>query len=203
MAADPHHRYMTVEEYLELDRSSPDTKYEYIDGIVHNARDPQALAGGSVAHARIALNAAKIIDALLAQSTCQVYTSDVRVQIQAKRYVYPDVTVSCESIDAQDDTLHAPRVIIEVLSPSTEAYDRGNKFAYYQQVPTIQEYVLISQQRQAVEVFTREDKHSWRYKLYEASETVYLASINVSFGIVALYERVGVFGNDEQPGMLQ
>jgi Uma2 family endonuclease len=196
MATNPHQQHMSVEEYLELDRNSPDAKYEYIDGVVYNLREVQALAGGSIAHARIALNTAKLLDTLLAESACQVYTSDVRVQVTASRYVYPDVTISCEPADWQDDTLYGPRVVVEVLSPSTEAYDRGKKFAYYQQIPTLQEYVLISQQQQRIEVYTREDKHTWRYQLFGVGETVALTSINVTFDITMLYERVDIPGND-------
>jgi Uma2 family endonuclease len=197
MATNPHQQHMSVEEYLELDRNSLDAKYEYIDGVVYNLREVQALAGGNIAHARIALNAAKLLDTLLAESAYQVYTSDVRVQVTALRYVYPDVTVSCEPTDWQGDILYGPRVVMEVLSPSTEAYDRGKKFAYYQQIPTLQEYVLISQQPQSIEHYTREDKHTWRYQLFGIGETVTLTSINITFDVAMLYERVAIPGNDE------
>jgi Uma2 family endonuclease len=86
---------------------------------------------------------------------------------------------------------------VEVLSPSTEAYDRGKKFAYYQQIPTLQEYVLISQQPQSMEVYTREDKHTWRYQLFGVGETVTLTNINVTLDVAMLYERVDIPGNDE------
>src|SRR5690242_5432789 len=92
-------------------------------------------------------------------------------------------------------------VVVEVLSPSTEAYDRGKKFAYYQQIPTLQEYILISQQQQSIEVYTREDKHTWRYQLFGIGETVTLTSINATFDVAMLYERVDVPGNDESPAL--
>jgi Uncharacterized protein conserved in cyanobacteria len=193
MAADPHRYHMSVEEYLELDRNSPDAKYEYVDGIAYNLRDPQALAGGTIAHARIALNTAILLDRLLADSSCQVHTSDVRVRVNEARYLYPDVTVSCDPADNQgdNDTIHSPRLIVEVLSPSTEAYDRGKKFAYYQQLASLQEYVLVNTQRQAIEVYTREG-NTWRYRLYGIGQTVALNSMNASFALATVYEHVQV-----------
>ena len=183
MAADPHRQHMTVKEYLELDQSSPDAKYEYIDGSVYNVRDPQTLAGGTLAHARIALNLAILCDRLLASSLCQVFTSDVRVQLSASRYVYPDLTISCEPADWQNDTIYNPRVIMEVLSTSTEAYDRGKKFTYYQQLASLQEYVLISTQQQTIEVFTREG-NAWHYQLYQAGESALLHSLAIEIALV-------------------
>jgi Uma2 family endonuclease len=189
MAADPHRHHMTVKEYLELDQSSPDAKYEYIDGIAYAVRDTQALAGGTLAHARIALNLAILCDQLLTNNSCHVFTSDVRVQLSASRYVYPDLTISCEPTDWQADTIYDPRVIIEVLSPSTEAYDRGKKFAYYQQLASIQEYVLVNTQQQAIEVFTREG-NAWHYQLYKAGEVAQLRSLTLSFALVDVYAHV-------------
>ncbi|GCF11788.1 Uma2 family endonuclease [Dictyobacter arantiisoli] len=196
MAANPHRQHMTVAEYLALDQSNPDAKYEYIDGIAYNVRDPQALAGGTLAHARITLNLAICIDRLLADSSCQVFTSDVRVQLSATRYVYPDLTISCEPADWQADTIYDPRVIIEVLSPSTEAYDRGKKFAFYQLVTSLQEYVLISTQQQAIEVFTREGS-TWHYQLYRVGESAQLHSLAISLTLADVYSRVPT--DEEQP----
>jgi Uma2 family endonuclease len=198
MAADPPCHFMSVEEYLELDRTSPDTKYEYIDGYVYEMRSPQALAGRSIAHARIAFNTAKILDSLLSSGSCRVYTSDVRVQVSQSKYVYPDITVSCEPDDWQEkqDTIYAPRLIIEVLSPSTEAYDRGRKFAHYQQCVTLQEYVLVNTQRQAVETYRREH-NAWLYRLFEPNHSVEFTSINISLDLSSLYEHVTVPINDE------
>jgi len=189
MAANPHRSHITVKEYLDLDQSSPDAKYEYIDGIAYDIRGPQALAGGTRAHGRIALNIAILCDRLLTGSSCQVFTSDVRVQLSASRYVYPDITISCESADWQDNTIYDPRVVIEVLSPSTEAYDRGKKFAYYQQLASLQEYVLVSIQRQAVEVFTRTG-NGWHYQLYGSGESVHLPGLAISLPLTDVYVHV-------------
>jgi Uma2 family endonuclease len=189
MAADPHRPHMTVQEYLELDQSSPDAKYEYIDGVVYNLRDPHSLAGGTLAHALIALNIATLCKQLLAHTSCRTFPSDVRVQLSASQYVYPDLTISCEPITWQDTTIHDPRVIIEVLSPSTEAYDRGKKFALYQQLVGLQEYVLVSAQQQAIEVFTR-DGDVWHYRLYKAGSSVQLHSLTLSLALADVYANV-------------
>jgi Uma2 family endonuclease len=196
MAADPQ-RHMSVEEYLELDRNSLDVKYEYIDGVAYEVRNPQALAGGSAAHSWIAVNVVVLLQKRLHSGPCYIFNSDMRVKIGKTRYAFPDVSVSCaaEDLHEEGDTISSPRLIVEVLSPSTEAYDRGKKFAYYQQLPSLQEYVLVSSQRQTVEVFTREDD-GWRYHLYRAGQTVSLTSINITCSINEFYERVNFPSND-------
>lgn len=188
MATNPQQPHMSVDDYLQLDRNDLDGKWEYIDGFVYNLRAPQAMAGGSIAHARITLNMAKLLDAHFPDGPCHVYTSDVRVQLSPSRYVYPDVSVSCEDVEPDADTIHVPRLIVEVLSPSTEAYDRGQKFMYYQHCPSIEEYVLINTQRQAVEVYHRE-KLGWIYRLFEPGDQVELTSIDFYFDIEQLYVR--------------
>lgn len=126
MVADPHRRFMSVEEYLELDRKSPDARYEFIDGIV------TMLDGGTANHSLIAANIISSLHTLLRGQSCRTYTSDMRVNIAGNRYVYPDVTVSCDERDlGAVETLHYPSLIVEVLSASTEVYDRGRKFGYY------------------------------------------------------------------------
>lgn len=197
MATSPQQPYMSVEEYLQLDRSDLDGKWEYIDGYVYNLRDPQAMAGGSIAHARIALNMAKLLDAHFPDDPCHVYTSDVRVQLSASRYVYPDISVSCDPLDQQEeaDTIYTPRLIVEVLSPSTEAYDRGKNFVYYQHCPSIEDYVLVNTARQAIEVYHREG-NAWIYRLFEPGQQVELVNIGFCFGVEQLYERTNVPANN-------
>lgn len=185
MAADLQH-WMSVDEYLQLDRASEDMRYEYIDGHVY------ALAGGTIAHARIALNMVKLLDERL-QEPCHVYTSDVRVRLSESRYVYPDVAVSCDKNDWQEqaDIIHAPSLVVEVFSPTTEKYDRGRKFAYYQKCSTIQEYVLIDAQYQGVEVFRRKGK-MWLYRRFEPDQQVELDSLGIDFPVASLYEHVKI-----------
>src|SRR5947207_5051279 len=115
MSIFPQQSHMTVEEYFELCRSDPDTRYEYIDGQV------TMLAGGSLNHARIAANINRILGTLLRGGPCQAFTSDAALQVTASRYVLPDIAVTCDERDHQDnDYLQYPSLLFEVLSPSTE-----------------------------------------------------------------------------------
>ncbi|HTK11661.1 MAG TPA: Uma2 family endonuclease [Ktedonobacteraceae bacterium] len=176
---------MTIEEYFELDRKSTDVRYEYIDGYV------RLLAGETLDHATVSFNIARTLHALLRESPCRVYNSDVKVRLPGNRVVYPDVTVTCgQQEDGQSDILLAPCVIVEVLSPSTEDFDRGRKFTYYRQLPTIQEYVLIDPQHPSVEVFRRERRNLWMLYIFSLEDELYLTSLNVHFPVAALYEDV-------------
>src|SRR3954452_10180237 len=117
----PKHIMTSVEEYLKIDEDSYEARYEYIDGDIIDIR---MLAGGTNNHSKIAGNITTILNNLLSESACSVYTSDARVQLSPSRYVYPDITVSCDEREqGNDKTLLYPRLIIEVLSPGTEAYD--------------------------------------------------------------------------------
>lgn len=185
MVADPHRHFMSVEEYLELDRTSPDARYEFIDGVV------TMLAGGTANHSLIAANIISSLHTLLRGQACRTYTSDMRVNIAGNRYVYPDVTVSCDERDlGAVETLHYPSLIVEVLSASTEAYDRGRKFGYYRSFATLQEYVLVGTQEQAVDLFRRETADLWTFHAFRAGEMVILKSIAVSVPIEDFYENI-------------
>ena len=177
--------WISPEEYLRIDRESLDIKYEYDDGWIY------AMAGGSTSHSLLAGNMFAILRSHLRGGPCKVYTSDMRVCISELQYFYPDVSVSCDPEDTQaiKDNLQSPRLIVEVLSPSTEMHDRTRKFARYQRCPTIQEYVLVSQKRQEVEVFTRNGKR-WIYQLFGPGEDIELLSLNIQFPIAMLYEDV-------------
>src|SRR5579859_3197780 len=155
MAAEPHRSSMSVEDYLTLDRSSREGRYEFIDGQAY------LLAGGTANHSTISINFISAIRSLL-RDPCRIYNSDLRVRLSKRRYVYPDATGSCDPRDRGEvDTIQYPRLIVEVLSPSTEAYDRGRKFGYYRECPTLEEYVLVDTQRQAVEAYRREAGALW------------------------------------------
>ncbi len=186
MAVDPHRLFMSVEEYLELDRNSLDARYEYIDGVV------TMLAGGTTNHSRISVNMVSLLQAALRGNSCEVFNSNLRVSISSTRYVLPDASVSCDphDLEGENDIIYSPRVIVEVLSPSTEATDRGKKFRYYQSCPSIQEYVLISTQEQAVDVYRRASDNLWTLHPFGPGDGVELKSINVSISLEALYENV-------------
>ncbi len=187
MVALPDRLRMSVEEYLSLDRESTDTRYEFIAGYAY------MLAGGTADHAKISANIIRELSVSLRNTTCSVYTSDIKVRLSEKRYVYPDVSVSCDTQDGGTiDFLQSPRVIVEVLSPSTEAYDRGRKFDYYRSCPTIEEYVLVDTQRQAVDVYRRARKDLWTLHAFRAGDEIELTSLNLSFPITALYRNVAL-----------
>ncbi|MGH2494243.1 MAG: Uma2 family endonuclease [Ktedonobacteraceae bacterium] len=185
MVAQPYRTLMSVEDYLVLDRDSIEARYEYIDGYAY------MMSGGTLNHSTICINITSLLRNLLRHSSCRVYNSDARVRLSALRYVYPDATISCDEHDqGTGDTIHFPRLIIEVLSPSTEAYDRGQKFIYYRTCPTIMEYVLVDTQRQAVDVYRRASANLWTLHLFSSGDQIDLTSINVSFPIAAFYEGV-------------
>ena len=185
MATQPRWSLLSVEDYLQLDSNSFETRYEYVDGYV------RMLSGGTANHATIGLNVASILRDLLRGSPCRAFNSDLRVQVSETRYFYPDVTVSCDERDrGQTDMIRSPRLVIEVLSTSTEAHDRGKKFSYYRQCPTIQEYVLINTEYPAVEVFRHEKNSLWTFHAFGPDDEVKLASIAVHFPVAAVYEDV-------------
>jgi Uma2 family endonuclease len=185
MVAQPHRTRMSVEDYLTLDRDSADARYEYIDGYAC------MMSGGTLNHSTISINVTSLLRNRLRDSSCRVYNSDARVRLSAMRYVFPDATISCDERDRGTvDIIHFPRLIVEVLSPGTEAYDRGQKFIYYRTCPTILEYVLIGTQCQAIDVYRRASANLWTLHLFGPDDRVELASVNISFRITDLYEGV-------------
>ena len=193
---------MAEEQYHELERLSPDRKYEYINGIAY------MMSGGSVAHDRIAYNVRFVLDMHFRSRPCTVFGADVQVFLALKKngkphFVYPGATVSCDAADSRADNtlIKSPRVVVEVLSPSTETKDRGAKFKAYQNQETIQEIVLISQFAQYVEVWQRNEQDAnnpkaWLYRHYGSGDTVDLVSIDAQIEIAELYR--GLVFNDEE-----
>jgi Uma2 family endonuclease len=195
MATNPQHLYLTVEEYLELDRNSPDVRYEYINGRVI------MMAGGSPQHSLIAANVTRILGQLLRESPCCVFNSDVKISLPTvSSYVYADVAISCDQSDFTDpEYIYHPCVIIEVLSPSTEILDRGEKFECYRECSSIQEYVMVNTSRLAVEVCRREKNNFWSFQTFKPGATVELTSLGVRFSVSDVYEKVVFPGNNNQP----
>ena len=158
-----------------------------------------ALAGGTLDHSAIGVNLVSLLHRLLRGGTCRVYNSDARVRLSPTRYVYPDLSISCETRDrGQTDLLTAPRVVVEVLSPSTEEYDRGAKFALYREGPTLREYVLVATAGQSVEVYRRQDpddqrdQATWALHPFGPEDEVELASVQVRFPVADVYADVDV-----------
>ncbi len=178
----------TPEEYLAAERQG-DRKHEYFGGEVF------AMSGASFAHVSIVANLTGHLFGQLQGGPCRSFSSDLRVKVsQTGLYTYPDVVVICEKPqfdDEHNDTLLNPRLIVEVLSPSTETYDRGKKFAHYRTLDSLAEYLLIAQDQSRVEQFIRQPSGDWL--LHEATqldETIRLPSIDSQFTLSALYENV-------------
>ena len=186
MIATPQSSYLTPEEYLQLEVNS-DIKHEYIDGEVY------AMAGATDTHITIALNMAIILRSHLRGSGCRVYISDMKVRIEQKnRFYYPDVLVTCEDRDRENNTFKKfPNLIIEVLSDSTEAFDRGDKFADYRSLPSLEEYVLINTKKARIECFRRTKEGLWLLQFYELKDSQFeLTSIDFIRKISDVYEEV-------------
>ncbi|MBE9069962.1 Uma2 family endonuclease [Leptolyngbya cf. ectocarpi LEGE 11479] len=184
MVALPQH--LTVEDYLQLEAESP-IKHEYIDGQVY------AMAGASDSHATISLNLASLLRSHVRGTGCRAYMSDMKAQIEARnRFFYPDVMVTCDPRDQNTPMFKRfPKLVVEVLSKSTEAYDRGDKFLAYQALESLQEYVLINTRHQRVEIFRRNDSGLWVLQSYTSgNKTFDLKSIDFTGSFAELYEDV-------------
>ncbi|MBD2179613.1 Uma2 family endonuclease [Planktothrix sp. FACHB-1355] len=191
MIADRSQDYISPQDYLAGEEISP-IKHEYIDGKIY------AMAGANDAHVTISLNLGSLLRNHVRGTGCRVYMVDMKAFIEtANIFYYPDVMVTCDERDrAFPNHKKYPCLIVEVLSQKTEAFDRGDKFADYQQLETLQEYVLISQKRQRVECFRRNAEGFWVLQTYNQGSEIHLASIDFHISIDALYEDV-TFGDNE------
>ncbi|WP_414578952.1 Uma2 family endonuclease [Anabaena sp. CCY 9402-a] len=184
MVALPDNILMSAEEYLIWELTQ-EQRYEYWDGEV------VAMTGGTRNHNRVSGNFFKFLDDALADRACEVYIVDVKVQVEpGQKYFYPDVVVTCDDRDREPQLVQFPCLIIEVLSPSTEAADRGKKFAAYRQSPTLQEYVLVQVAQPIVEVFRRNELGKWVLSEYNLDDRLLLESVNVEIAIASLYRQV-------------
>ncbi|RRR69537.1 MAG: Uma2 family endonuclease [Candidatus Viridilinea halotolerans] len=180
--------YITEEAYLEQERRSI-TKSEYYAGQIY------AMTGAKEAHNLIVANVIATLHGQLRRKPCRVYANDMRVKVlQTGLFTYPDVVVVCgqpEFVDKKRDTLTNPTVVIEVLSPSTERYDRGLKFRHYRTIETLNDYILIAQDRHALEYYTRHEHGQWLLSEANALDAqVTLASIACALAIADVYEKV-------------
>ena len=187
MVAHPEKIPMSVEEYLELDRSSSDVRYEYADGYAY------LMSGGTPQHALIIGNFQGEPSRQLRQrlSRCRAYPADAMVRLSDAIYVHPDVVVTCDERDlASTDSLHSPRVVVEVLSPSTERHDRNAKFDWYRACATIQEIAFVRTEHPLVEVYRRQLNGQWLLQIYAPGGDVDLISLNVQISVDTIYEDV-------------
>ena len=179
--------YWTPEEYLAWERKA-DIKHEYLRGEII------AMSGASRAHSLIVTNISGELYIQLKGGTCEVHTNDMRVRTSPETsYFYPDVVVVCDKPRFEDntfDTLLNPMVLVEVLSPSTQAYDRGEKFKHYQQLTSLQEYILVSQDEVGVERYRRQGAE-WQPTEFRSLEDVLsLISIDCELSLEDIYRRV-------------
>jgi Uma2 family endonuclease len=160
MSAMPASKYISIEDYLAAEETALQ-KHEYYKGEVF------AMAGAGIAHYRIVRNTSTEIDSLLRDKDCELFPSDLRVYIEANSlFTYPDLTIFCEPINLYNnrtDTATNPVVIIEVLSKSTQDYDRGSKFKLYRGLPSLNEYILISSTEVLVEKYTKQADNKWQF----------------------------------------
>jgi Uma2 family endonuclease len=186
----------TVEEYLAFERES-DEKHEFIDGEVY------AMSGASRKHNLIVFNTVTALGNQLKDRSCEAYVNDMRIKLKSQNYTYPDLAVVCDSPKfetAEVDTLLNPTLIVEVLSPSTERYDRGRKFELYRSLASMQEYVLIAQDRVHVERYVRQTDNTWVFsELDKVDDRLELSSIGCSLILTDIYAKVRFSESDDDP----
>lgn len=189
MSSQPRTR-VTPEEYLALERRA-EYRSEYLDGEVF------AMTGASRRHNLITVNVAREISQQLRGRPCEAYATDMRVRIPATHdYTYPDVAIVCGEPQFEDeylDTLLNSTVLIEVLSPSTEACDRGRKFALYRTIASLTEYLLIAQDEYRIEQYTKQADGRWLLSEYRTPEEgVEVASIQCRLSLKEVYDKVAL-----------
>ena len=197
MAKSPTLERITHEEYLRREAESP-VKHDFIDGVMVE-REIVAMAGGSPNHVRITPSITRMLGNALRGKPCRPFDSDTLVHVEEiDRDYYPDAGVACppnylsETVGVIDN----PTVIVEVLSPSSEREDRGDKFRDYRSLPSLQDYVLVATKRATVEVFSRQADGSWNLRVYLEGTTAHLPSIRVDLPLDEIYENATF---DESP----
>lgn len=178
----------TVEEYLAFERASTE-KHEYYRGEIFS------MSGASLRHNRIQMNFLRETGIFLKGKGCDVFGSDLRVHIPYNSlYTYPDAVIVCGEPDIRDketDTLLNPAVLAEVLSKSTESYDRGNKFALYREIVSLKEYILIASEAVGIEHYTKQENGTWVLKeLKQPTDSLYITTIGFSLPLAELYSGV-------------
>ncbi len=185
--------YVSPEIYLEGERVSP-IKHEYRRGQVY------AMVGSKKSHIVLATNLVTLLNTHLEDSPCLVLTSDIKVRLEeANCYYYPDIAIVCDEMEINntDDFIVYPVLLIEVLSKSTEAFDRGEKFTDYQTCPTLKEYILIHQDQKKIECYRREESGVWTEQIYGKGDEVEFLSVNYCGSIENIYRKVPGLGSGD------
>ncbi len=181
-------RALSVQEYLDLERAS-EFRSEFFDGEMF------AMAGGTPNHSRISANLTAAMVNALARGACVVFEKDQRLRIEATGlYTYPDLSVVCDEpkFAAEDENcLQNPSLLAEVLSDSTEAYDRGRKFEHYRQITSLREYLLVSQSEPRLELFVRQPDNSWNWRVATGLDaTLSLPALGVTLRLADIYAKI-------------
>ena len=179
---------LTSEQYLFQERQA-EIKSEYLDGEIF------AMAGASREHNQISVNLVRVLGNQLLDKPCSVYSSDMKVRIEkARKYTYPDLVIACQTErfeDEHQDVLLNPVVIVEILSDSTEAYDRGRKFLHYQLLDSLIDYLLVSQDAPRIERFTRRQDGTWLYAEFHGLDAmVKIESTSCTLHLGDVYHKV-------------
>lgn len=187
MVAQPREA-LTIDEYFALERAS-DVRHEYFDGAI------VSMVGASLPHNQIQINLAVSLKPQLRRKGCSVLGSDMRVRAGTQHtFCYPDLSVvrgKPELVPFRPDTLVNPIVLIEILSPSTELFDRSRKFSLYRQIPSLREYVLVAQDAPTIEHYLRQDDGTWRLSVVEGlTETITLPTIDCTLALADVYDEV-------------
>jgi Uma2 family endonuclease len=177
--------YFTPEEYFAWEEKQLE-RHELIDGFVY------AMSGGTQNHSAIKLNIGSLIQAHLRGSQCRVFNSDLKVNIlKTSNYTYPDLSVTCDDHDRESAKyITYPCLIVEVLSSSTEAYDRGKKFEKYRRNPSLIDYVLVSSEEIAIDIYHKNNAGDWMILSYREGDQVELKSIGLMVPIEQFYEEI-------------
>jgi Uma2 family endonuclease len=186
--AQPASQYISISDYLEGERTATE-KHEYYKGEVY------AMSGASLKHNRIQVNFTRHVANYLAGKGCDVFGSDLRVHIPSNSlFTYPDAVIICgkpELLDNTADTVLNPVIIVEILSKSTQSYDRGDKFNLYRAIPSLQEYILINSEAIGIEHYSKQENHSWLLQDYQDMAASFLIkSIELQLPLAQLYEGV-------------
>ncbi len=196
----------TVEEYLAMDRAS-EARLEYMDGYVMVKDGPyitdasqvyteeiRAMSGESAPHNRIALNIATRLDRLFEDRECEVYFENIKVRVSPGQYRYPDVMAMCGEAEFDNDkppALLNPALLVEVLSPSTKSVDRGEKWNEYRSLPTLTDYLVVTQDRVAVTHYARRNATQWIVTDYTSlADTLTLSSLDVTLTLAQIYRKI-------------
>ena len=185
MSAPAHRVHYTLAEYLAFEASS-NTKHEYFDGQIY------AMAGGTPEHAALAAAVGGQLYVRLRDGRCRVHSADLRVRVRATRLLtYPDVTVVCGPRVLDEEDVQAvinPTLIVEVLSRSTEEYDRGDKFEHYKRLASIRQYVLVAHDKREVDVWSRGEADVWTRQVARDGDVAQLGSIGAALDVRELYD---------------